>query len=271
LRFGSSCFEIKSYRFDNSEIEAKGIICESGEIERCVYRRFEDDLLIVVKCLFFQNFLEYGLIEKELEKFINLCHPCLAVPIGFVFGSGLREIKVLGISSESESLFKIIVTNPVWWTPTAKAKAVAGLVLGLRFAHSFGFIHGHLTTNNIVFDLSHRIQITDFWSCLSGNGLSDFSNEKWNPEIDIRVFVLILFEIVVGHPANDETDIPADVPMFVCEMIKTGLSGEWRKLSSFLDIFETLKQHNFEIVSGVDSEEVLAFISWVEELEQFRE
>jgi hypothetical protein len=62
-----------------------------------------------------------------------------------------------------------------------------------------------------------------------------------------------------------------DVPTFVYEMIKSGLSGEWRRLSSFQNIFETLKQHNFEIVSGVDSAEVLSFVGWVEELEQSRE
>jgi serine/threonine protein kinase len=158
----------------------------------------------------------------------------------------------------------------VWWTPTAKAKAVAGIVLGLRFAHSFGLIHGHLTTDNIVFDLNHHIQITDFLSCLSGNGLSGFSREGWNPEMDIRGFVLILFEIVVGRPAKDEADIPADVPEFIREMIKAGLSGERRRWCSFSHIFRTLKQHDFRIVPGVESAEVLSFVGWVEELEQSR-
>jgi hypothetical protein len=46
--------------------------------------------------------------------------------------------------------------------------------------------------------------------------------DGWNPETEIRGFISILFEIVVGHPANDEADIPAEVPQFVSEMIKTG-------------------------------------------------
>jgi hypothetical protein len=82
-------------------------------------------------------------------------------------------------------------------------------MLGRRFAHILGLIHGHLMTNNIVFDLNHCIQITDFVSCLSGNGPSDFSREGWNPEMDIPGFVSILFEIVVGRPATDEAEIPA--------------------------------------------------------------
>jgi hypothetical protein len=54
-------------------------------------------------------------------------------------------------------------------------------------------------------------------------------------------------------------------------MIQSGLSGEWRKLSSFQDIFATLKQHDFGTVSGIDSAEVLSDVRWFEELEQCRE
>jgi hypothetical protein len=108
-------------------------------------------------------------------------------------------------------------------------------------------------------------------SWLSRNGLSGFSREGWDPETDLRGFVSILFEIVVDRLAKDEADIPADVREFVSEMIKSGLSGECRRLSSFQDILETLKQHDFRIVSGVEPAEVLSFGGWVAELEQSRE
>jgi hypothetical protein len=65
--------------------------------------------------------------------------------------------------------------------------------------------------------------------------------------MDVRGFVSVLFEIVIGGPAKGE----ADVPMFVCEIIKSGLLRESRRLSSFRDLFETLKQHDFTILSGV--------------------
>jgi hypothetical protein len=54
-------------------------------------------------------------------------------------------------------------------------------------------------------------------------------------------------------------------------MIKTGFSRHPRRVPSFRDVLKTLKRHNFAIVSGVDSAEVLAFVGWVEFLEQFRE
>jgi serine/threonine protein kinase len=133
------------------------------------------------------------LIEKEIGKLINLCHPCIAAPIGFIFGSGSQELKVIGLYSADFSLGGIERENPGWCTPTAKAKAVAGRVLGLRFAHSLGLIHGHLTTNNIVFDMDHRIQMTDFLRDLSGKEICGFSRERWHPEMDIHGFVSIFF------------------------------------------------------------------------------
>jgi hypothetical protein len=163
----------------------------------------------------------------------------------------------------SESLAGGIAASLAWWTPTAKAKAkaVARLVLGIRFAHSLGLIHGCLTTNLIVFDSNHNIQITSFLRDLSGKGIRGFSGERWNPETDIRGFASVLFEIAVGRPASHEASVPADVPLFVSEMIETGHSGAWKRLSSFRDVFKTLKQYNFEIMAVVDYPDVLAFVS----------
>jgi serine/threonine protein kinase len=270
LRFGSDHLELRSYLFEDSVIEDVCQKSESSRIESRLCRGIEDDSQIVIHSIFLTGLNDNCLIEKEIGNLINLCHPCIAGPICFIFGSGSQELKVVGLSSTNFSLGDIERENPGWWTPTAKAKAVAGLVLGLRFAHSLGFIHGHLTTNSILFDLDHRIQITDFESGLSGKGIYGFSREQWNPEMDVRGFVSILFEIVVGRPVKDEKDIPADIPNFVSEMIKTGLSDRRRRLLSFRDIFEILKRHNFEIMSGVDSGEVSIFVEWVEFLEQSR-
>jgi serine/threonine protein kinase len=271
LMFCSGLPELRSYLFEESEIYAVPQICETAEIESGMYRRFEDSSKITVKSIWFTDSIDDGLIENYIEHLINLCHPCIAVPIGFVFGSGSRELKVVGLYSESESLSEVIATSPAWWTPTAKAKAVAGLVLGLRFAHSFGLIHGCLTTHNIVFDSDHHIQITDFLSNLSKRASCGFSKEGWNPDTDVRVFASLLFEIIVGRPASEEVSVPADVPTFVSDRIEAGRSGKSRRLSSFWDIFETLKRHDFEIVAGVDSADVLSFVGWVELLEKSRE
>jgi hypothetical protein len=39
----------------------------------------------------------------------------------------------------------VVLSNlPGWWTPTAKAKVVAGIALALRFAHGLGLLYGAL-------------------------------------------------------------------------------------------------------------------------------
>jgi serine/threonine protein kinase len=86
---------------------------------------------------------------------INVSHPCIPAPIGFVFpvkSKSSREWQIVRLYAEFVSLADVISTNPVWWTATAKAKTIVGLVLGLRFLHSLGLVHGHLNSSNIHFD-----------------------------------------------------------------------------------------------------------------------
>jgi serine/threonine protein kinase len=163
-------------------------------------------------------------MENEIENLINLRHPCIAGPIGFVLGieSGiLQEFKIIRLYLDGCSLAEVVSVCPVWWTSTIKAKAIAGIVLGLQFAHSHGLVHGNLTTNNIVFDSDHSIQIVDFKPIgfevgesesesegEEGTKLGGFSKQRWTPQADVYRFASILFEIVVGRSVNSGTSVP---------------------------------------------------------------
>jgi serine/threonine protein kinase len=87
-------------------------------------------------------------------------------------------------------------------------------VLGLRFAHSLGVLHGHLTGNNILFDSDGKIQIADF--CVQrlteqegNNGaradLGGFSGEDWTPKADVLAFAEIFSEIVSRDSTSQST------------------------------------------------------------------
>jgi serine/threonine protein kinase len=247
-----------------------------------MYERSEDGSLVIVNSK--NGFESKESLIHEIENELNLSHPCILSPIGFVFEPALTdstkssELKIVRLYSEGSSLSEIISENPVWWTATAKAKAVAGIVLSLRFAHSLGFFHGHLNSKNIRFDLDHRIQITNFYQIGREVGESEkkkdlLSSEGWSPDQDICGFALILFEIIVGHPmmlagvAKGQTTLPADIPMFVSELINARQSPGFRMVQSFKDIFHILKNNNFQIVSGVVSADVLTFVDWVESFE----
>jgi hypothetical protein len=59
-----------------------------------------------------------------------------------------------------------------------------------------------------------------------------------------------------------------DIPGFVVEIIEKELSSDSRNANLFVEIFEILKENRFEIVAGVDCDEVLKFASWLESSEQ---
>jgi serine/threonine protein kinase len=277
--FDVSC--LGDYIVNLSIFEERSIICDSDEGSNQIYHRIEDEFVIVMKSKPLSENVEESEIAHEIEKLINLRHPCIAAPIGFVcpIESGSREeLKIVQMYLEGCSLLEVVSVNPLGWTSTVKAKAVTGLVLGLRFAHSLGLVHGHLTGNNILFDSDHCIQIVDFHPMVlelreseneneEGRGLGIFSGKEWTPKRDIEAFTSILFELMFGYPPQCNSPISTGIPDFVSRIIKSGLSPISETSYSFNIILEILKQNEFQIEDGVDSAEVSAFVNWVESAE----
>jgi hypothetical protein len=94
-----------------------------------------------------------------------------------------------------------------------------------------------------------------------------FFGECRIPTSDVRAFAEVLSEIIMGGSKVEGVSRP-DVPGFVVEIIERGLSGDSISANSFMEIFEILEQNRFEIVAGVDCDEVSKFVSWVESSEQ---
>jgi serine/threonine protein kinase len=266
------------YIVNLSTFEERSMICESDEVSKDIYHRIEDTFLVFVKSKPHSEKVEKLKIAPELEKLINLRHPCIAAPIGFIIpieGGNRQELKIVRMYLEGYSLTEVLSVNPVWFTSTVKAKVVSGLVLGLRFAHSLGLPHGHLTGNNILFDSDHCIQIVDFnpifFEVEMGESESEerrqlvgFSSREEARQRDIQVFASILFELIFGRPLQDEASIPTLIPVFIQKIIESGLSAISRRSYSFNSVLKHLKKNNFEIENGVDSAEVAEFVRWVE-------
>jgi hypothetical protein len=101
-----------------------------------------------------------------------------------------------------------------------------------------------------------------------------FSGEGWALAADVSAFVSLLCAIAVGNstalPIGTACGSPlsAAVPAFVWRLIKNGRSPEFARHLSFVDIVNHLKENGFQITAGVNSDEVSAFVSWVESREQ---
>jgi hypothetical protein len=278
LRLDSGLPDLMDYLFDVSRFEEGSVLCGCEGVSNQLYRRLDDGCLIVVKSMSLLDSFDNGQLNNSMERAMNLRHPCIAALISFVFpaeSSASRELKIAELSVEGGSLAEVLVTKPEWWTPIVKAKAVAGIALGLRFAHSFGLIHGRLTPSSILFDADHCIQIADFDLLGFERRRSENTTQARFCD-DILAFVSLLFEIIVGHPAtlssgaNSEGSVGVKVPEFVSYIIESSRCDSGRRCS-FNDIVYALEEDRFEIVDSVDSVEVLAFVRWVELLEQLDE
>jgi hypothetical protein len=92
--------------------------------------------------------------------------------------------------------------------------------------------------------------------------------------VDVSGFVSLLLEIVIGNPASfpissmEDPSLHRTVPAFVGQIVKDAQSTKSQCLLSFVDVVDRLKVNHFQITPGVDSEEVLRFVSWVESSEQ---
>jgi serine/threonine protein kinase len=174
-----------------SEFSEATQLRERDDLSTQMYQECDDGLLILVKSIKLWGRVDNCHVERTIEDLVNVRHPCIAGAIGVVPPSPLQGLKLVRMYCGGISLSEVISTSPEWWTPTAKAKPVVSLVLGLRFAHSLGPLNGHLTGNNILFNDDGMIQISDFCP----NGLTrvegdqgamvdtgGFSGESWLPE-----------------------------------------------------------------------------------------
>jgi hypothetical protein len=236
------------------------------------YQEYDNGFEIIVKSMHVSICDDIAHHEMMIENLMNLRHPCISSAIGVVLRSPLQELQIVRQYSSDGSLSEVISASPEWWTPTMKVKAIVGIVLGMRFAHSFGLLHGHLTGDNVIFNDERLIQICDFCvKSLSEVGdnseaiaeVEGFSGEDWRPAADVKAFAELLSQIVIGVSAK-EMGCSLSPPPFVLNIIERGQSLDSHATLSFVDIFEALKDNGFRILAGVDSEEVSNFVRWVE-------
>jgi hypothetical protein len=168
LRLGSELPVLADSLVDLSQFEAvRGVgVIGQGSDSAVLYVRRSDCIHFVVEliCRFESGNQEVvqQKIETMIEKRLNLRHRCIAAPIGFAVSGGddgdATELRAVRPFAEGGSLAEVLARPPPQWTATAKAIAVAGLALGLRFANGVRQPHGRLRPDCVLFDGAARIQ-----------------------------------------------------------------------------------------------------------------
>jgi hypothetical protein len=274
LRVGCDLPILSDCLVNLSEFEDLGVLGVGCPGSSHLYRRRSDGIQFVVELIGrFESGNENGResgIEKEIEKWLNLKHRCIAAPIGFaVSGGGAVELRAVRPYAEDGSLAEVLARPPPRWTATAKAIAVVGLALGLRFLNGVGHPHGRLRPNCVLFEGGDAIQIAGIGAVRSGGGGCDA--EFMVPEIESGAAPTakadaFSFARIVSRIAADNRPTRT-VPKFVADLIADGLSAQPSHRPSFGAIIVRLEAKRFEIEEGVNSEAVWAFVRAVEAAE----
>jgi serine/threonine protein kinase len=189
--------------------------------------------------------------------------------------------------------------KPSFWTPTGIGIIICGIVIGMRFMHSHGFVHQDLKPSNILINENCRTLIGDFGTsrCQTidltptpDTGTPHyaapelFEEDSRTAKVDVFSFGLILYEIVVGHAVFPLSMRPAeiirihkkgdrpDIPHFVVSSMKTLIELCWSPnpcdRPSFKEIMEHIESNHFEIISGADPETIRKYVRGVRDWEQ---
>jgi serine/threonine-protein kinase len=166
--------------------------------------------------------------RREITVMWKLEHPCIARIYARSFPRGSQEAEMHIEFAEHGSLQRVMEhaneAPEEFWNPTGKAIIICGIVLGMRFVHSKGYIHGDLKPSNILIKTGGRALISDFGtSRLASDDVkptTDWGTVRYSaPEMllpdgvcttkaDIFCLGLVLYEILTGSAV-----FPVSIPL----------------------------------------------------------
>jgi TPR repeat protein len=191
------------------------------------------------------------------------------------------------------------------WGPNRIAKAIAGIALAMRFAHSRGAVHRDLRPANILVAWDWTVRIADFGrSAGSAAPRLNRPHAPWQlasvdprylaPECydgtfrgasDVFAFAVLFAEILGGRPALPEAlsrwqiafavsvdgarpEIPESAPPPARALIEDCWAADPDDRPTFEEIVDRLAEMEFKVTADVNSAKVAAFVKRIEEQEQ---
>jgi TPR repeat protein len=239
---------------------------------------------------------------RELSALRDLRHPCVMEMVGFQLPRDRKGCAVAYEFMKNGSLLDVLTrvrSNdfPAFWTPTGIATIVMGLVSGMRFIHSRGAIHRNLKPSNLFITDDGHLRIGDLTWCRFSNGCYELThqpgsahysapeiyevvNGDYDQKIDVFSFGSILYEILSLRPvfppdlrpqnvmrklvSRQFPKIPDGWALPATQLLKRCWKQDPGKRPSFESIASDLTRVQFQIVTGVDSHQVHAFMAEVE-------
>jgi serine/threonine protein kinase len=232
---------------------------------------------------------------REVQALFRLKHPFILSLKGYCLPKGREGPKLVTEYMRNGSLKAILALGseaPRWWTVKRRVECVIGIVLGMKYIHSKGFIHRDLKPGNIFIDDDGRIRIGDFGSSRSfetgvtmasvGTPLymaPEVGEGHYDCKVDVYSFGLIMYEIVTNDAifsaAGSKLEIfrqllngwrpdLSNVTPLSRSIIERSWSMNAKERPTFDDIWRERYNDGFDIIAGVSKSEVAAFLIWAE-------
>lgn len=272
-----------------------------------LYRDPRDQRLIAVK--------KYNLPEspdttnafhREVLALKRLKHPCVLPIIYYIDPQPATSTTIatpprIGTQYAPNGSLRDVLNkiesndSPPFVNDTWLALTVTGIVIGMKYIHSIGWIHRDLKPENILIDENGHPLIGDLGSSrlvdlnvtMTRNIGSPrymapemYEEGRYNNAIDVYSFSLMLYEMVTKQPVFPRNIQPAplmrrvldgtraDIPESVCPEVREIISRCWSvdpgQRLSFAQIYDILSGINFKITPNVDEQVVKAYVEQID-------
>lgn len=240
--------------------------------------------------------------HKTVQRFLTECgvlfklrHPCIIRIYGFNYGDDEHPPSII-LSLEPTSLEKAIQKKEL--NDAQKCKIAVELVLGMRYVHRRKFMHRDLKPSNILLSQNNHVRISDFGlakeenlETLQTKGVGtllfmapelleegDDDVASYTNKVDVYSFgITLIFIVTENYPKFSLRNVskgiipplPARVVSWVRDLITRCLSLDPENRPSFDEIFEIMRENNFDIFNESKGQKLTSMqLSMKKEIEE---
>lgn len=234
--------------------------------------------------------------RREVEALTKVRHRCVVPLFGFSSPTITEDMFRIGTAYMSGGTLETVILkksgSPAWYTPTAKAAILLGIVMGMEHIHSKGIIHRDLKPANVLLNDDHLPYLADFGCCKFADlGVTQTNSigtprymapeqhdNRYTNKVDLFAFGSVMYEVLTGERVFGDCTgpfqilqritqgrfpkVPGTVPGFARDVIERCWSIDPDARPSFQEVRHIFAENDFRLADGVDIPYLKAYYSW---------